>query len=66
VDLGWAPKKPCRRITPQQRQKAIKLKEDLTSWGAERIKRDYGLWKVSEKSLRRIWREEGLLKRKKH
>jgi len=34
------------------------------SWGAARIKRDHRL-KLSERALRRIWREAGLLRRKR-
>ena len=63
-DHSRAPKKPFRRITPQQRKQAVDLKKQLPSWGAKRIKRDYEL-KISDKALRRIWREEGLLKRKR-
>ena len=66
-DQSRAPKNPARRISPQQRQRAIALKRLLRSWGAQRIKRDYGL-ALSEKALRKIWREKNLLrrKRKKH
>ncbi len=62
-----APKKPHVCITPQQRQEVIDLKKKLPSFGAERIKKNYGLC-LSEKAIRRIFREEGLLKtkRKKH
>lgn len=59
-----APKRPARGITPAQRKKAIRLKKDLPSWGAARIKRQYGLT-LSEKALRKIWRQEGLLKKKR-
>ena len=54
-DHSRAPKKPFRRITPQQRKQAVDLKKELPSWGAKRIKRDYEL-KISDKALRRIWR----------
>ena len=62
-----APKHPARRITPAQRRRAIQLKKELPAWGAARIKRLYGL-RLSEKALRRIWQQEGLLqkKRRKH
>ncbi len=62
-----APKNPARKITPSQRQKAIELKRRLPSFGAERIKRDFSLT-ISVKAIRRIWRQEGLIrvKRKKH
>lgn len=66
-DQSRAPKKPARKIPAAQRKKAIELKRRLPSFGAERIKRDFGL-NISVKAIRRIWREEGLLKRrrKKH
>jgi len=62
--LSRAPKHPARRITEAQRREAIKLKKKLPSWGARRIKRDFGL-ALSEKALCRIWRQEGLLKKKR-
>ena len=43
------------------------MKRKLKSWGALRIKREFNLF-VSEKAIRKIWKEEGLLKkrRRKH
>ncbi len=63
-DQSRAPKSPKCKIPPSQRKKAIEFKKKLKSFGAERIKRDYGLT-ISEKAIRRIWKEEGLLKRKR-
>jgi transposase len=62
-----APKNPAMRITASQRKKAIELKNQLPSWGAERIKRDFDL-QISEKAIRKIWQQEGLVrkKRRKH
>jgi transposase len=59
-----APKNPFKRITPGQQRKVIKLKEDLPSWGAARIKRYFNLT-LSVKAIRRIWKQEGLLRRKR-
>jgi len=66
-ELSRAPKNPYRKIGPEQRQQVIKLKHQLPSWGAQRMKRDFDLT-ISEKAIRRIWRQEGLLrkKRRKH
>ena len=66
-DQSRAPKHPRLGIPPHQRQRAIQLKNDLRSFGAQRIKRDYDLT-ISEKAIRKIWHQEGLLKikRKKH
>ena len=66
-DQSRAPKRPHTYITEGQRQKVIELKKMLRSFGAERIKQDFRLT-LSDKTIRRIWREEGLLKkkRKKH
>jgi transposase len=66
-DQSKAPKTPKVYISEQQRQEVIKLKKMLPSFGAERIKRNFGL-KISEKTIRRIWRQAGLLKtkRRKH
>ena len=52
------------KIDPQQRARAIELKRQLKSWGAERIRRDFDLT-LSEKTIRKIWRQENLLKKKR-
>lgn len=64
TELSRAPKKPFKRIPPAQRKWAIDLKLRLSSWGAARIKRNYSL-SISEKAIRKIWREENLMKRKR-
>jgi transposase len=64
TDRSRAPLHPRQGITPAQRRRAISLKRRLPSWGAARMKRDFSL-ALSEKALRRIWREEGLVKRKR-
>ena len=63
-DQSKAPKNKKSGINPDQRQKAIQLKRKLKSWGAQRIKRDFSLT-ISDKAIRKIWKEEGLLKRKR-
>jgi transposase len=63
-DRSRTPWHPRQGITAEQRRRALSLKRRLPSWGAERMKRDFSL-SLSEKALRRIWREEGLLKRKR-
>ncbi len=62
-----APKNPSTRITKAQRNKVIELKKKMPSFGAKRLKRYYNLT-LSDKAIRKIWKEEGLLKkkRKKH
>jgi len=66
-DQSKAPQSKGSGINPDQRQKAIELKRKLKSWGALRIKREFNLI-ISEKAIRKIWKEEGLLKkrRRKH
>ncbi|MCA1613861.1 MAG: helix-turn-helix domain-containing protein [Acidobacteria bacterium] len=64
ADHSRAPIHPRQGITERQRRQAVRLKLRLPSWGAARMKRDFSL-ALSEKALRRIWREEGLLKRKR-
>jgi len=59
-----APGNPARRISEKQREQVIKLKKQLPSWGAERIKRDFQLF-LSEKAIRKIWSQQGLLRRKR-
>ncbi|MGZ6203175.1 MAG: helix-turn-helix domain-containing protein [Thermodesulfobacteriota bacterium] len=63
-DQSRAPKHPRQPIPLHQRQYAIELKVQLRSFGAQRIKRDYDLT-ISEKAIRKIWHQEGLLKRKR-
>jgi transposase len=63
-DQSKAPKSQHSKIDPWQRQKAIKLKKQLKSWGAERIKRQFDLT-ISAKAIRKIWHEQGLLKKKR-
>ena len=64
ADHSRAPHHPRQGITQGQRRQAVRLKRKLPSWGASRMKRDFSL-ALSEKALRRIWQEEGLLKRKR-
>jgi len=52
------------KIDPEQRRKAIRLKKKLKSWGALRVKREFEL-KISEKAILKIWKEEGLMKKKR-
>lgn len=59
-----APKNRCRKISSEERERAIKLKKELPSFGSVRIKRDYD-FSISEKAIRGIWRSEGLLKKKR-
>jgi transposase len=63
-DRSRAPLHPAQKITAQQRSQALELKRQLPSWGAARIKRDHAL-RLSERALRRLWREAGLLRRKR-
>lgn len=64
ADRSRAPLHPRQGITPAQRRRAVWLKRRLPSWGAARLKRDFSLV-LSEKALRSIWREQGLLKKKR-
>lgn len=61
-ELSRAPKNSPNTILPDIRQRVIDIKRKLPSWGAERTKRDYDI-PISEKAIRRIWTQEGLLKR---
>ncbi|MFN3476063.1 MAG: hypothetical protein ACK4Z6_00700 [Candidatus Methylomirabilales bacterium] len=53
-----------RREGPEQRHRAITLKRQRPSWGAARIKRTFAL-PLSDKALRKIWHQEGLMKQKR-
>ena len=64
ADRSCAPHHPRHGITTRARAQAMTLKQKLPSWGAARIKRDFSL-ALSTKALCRIWRAEGLLKRKR-
>ena len=66
-ELSRTPKNPPRQVTPAKRREVIKLKKQYRSFGAERVRRDFNL-PVCAKTARKIWRQEGLLgkKRRKH
>jgi transposase len=63
-DRSRAPKAPARRLPEEACERALELKRRLPSWGAARIKRDFDL-PLSDKAIRRCWRDAGLLKRKR-
>jgi len=63
-DRRKGPNSKRSKIDPKQKAKAIELKKKLKSWGAERIRREFDLT-ISEKAIRKIWREGKLLKRKR-
>ncbi len=63
-DQSKAPRSQKCRIPEDQRQKAIELKKKLKNIGAGWIKREFGL-SISEKAIRKIWKAEGLLRRKR-
>ena len=52
------------KIKPELEKHIIKLKKDLPSWGAERLKRDFEL-PCSAKPIARVYREQGLTRRRK-
>ncbi len=64
ADRSRAPKNPKRYITETQRKKAIRLKKKYKGFGAKRLCEMFDLG-CSEKAVRKIWREKGLLKRKR-
>ena len=63
-DQSKAPKNPAVFITEEQKQEVIKLKKQHPSWGARRMKEIYGL-SISDKAIRKIWKQEGLIRKKK-
>jgi len=63
-DQSRTPHHPHRFISRNMRTRVIQLKQKLKSWGAQRIREQYGLH-ISEKAIRKIWREEGLIKKKR-
>ena len=64
TDQSKAPKNPHRHIKDQQRQQVIELKKRYPSFGAQRIKDNFSL-PISVKAIRKIWHEEGLVKKKR-
>ena len=63
-ELSKAPKNCKRRIPEKQREKAIEIKRNIKTIGARRAKAMFNL-SISDKAILKIWREEGLLKRKR-
>lgn len=66
-DHSRAPIHPKRTLDPQELQRAVDLKQRFVTFGAKRLKRQFAL-AISEKAIRKIWHEHGLLKtvRKKY
>jgi transposase len=48
------------KIPVDQKEKAIRLKKTNMSWGALKIKKYYKL-NISDKAIRKIWKDEGLM-----
>lgn len=67
ADQSKAPKNPPRPLDANACELAIAIKRKLLTFGAARIKRDFKL-PLSEKTIRKLWRHHGLLKkvRRKH
>ena len=63
-DRSRAPKNPHNSVSQYRREKTIALKKKFKKFGAERLRRDFGL-PVCPPTARKIWREEGLLKRRR-
>ena len=63
-ELSRAPHQPHRFVSAALRKRVIQLKRKLKPWGAQRIRDQYEL-DISEKTIRKIWREEGLIKKKR-
>ena len=63
-DQSHTPKSKKSKIDLGQREKAIELKRKLKSWGAARVKHEFDL-SISEKAIRRIWKEKNLMKKKR-
>ena len=64
VEHSRAPKNPHRYITEKQREQVIDLKKQYPSFGAQRIKDNFNL-PISVKAIRKIWHQEGLVKKKR-
>ncbi len=63
-DRSRAPRNPANRVSEHRRRLAVDLKKRFPSFGAERLRRDFGL-SVCPATARKIWRDEGLLKRRR-
>jgi transposase len=64
-DRSRAPRNPANKVSRQKRNKVVSYKKGpLKSFGAERLRREHGL-PVCPKTARKIWREEGLVKKKR-
>jgi transposase len=64
ADHSRAPKNPKRYITGAQRKKIIMVKKKYKGFGAERLRDIFDLG-CSDKAIRKVLREEGILKRKR-
>ncbi len=63
-DASRAPKCRPNKLSPEDEREIMELREKFPRWGANRIKAQFGL-RFSTKTIYRVWREAGLLKKPK-
>jgi transposase len=59
-----APHHPPRRTPPELEQRVVELRRTLFTFGSRRLIREFDL-PISPRALERIWREHGLLRKRK-
>lgn len=63
-DLSRSPHSCPHKISADVEQRIVSLKKKLSTWGAERLKRDFKL-SCSEKAIRRVYKEYGLIRKRR-
>jgi len=63
-DASRAPKRRPNKLSPEDERMIIELREKFPRWGANRLKAQFGL-EFSTKTIYRVLREAGLLKKRK-
>jgi len=64
IDRRSLPYHRASKIPHYEYEKAVRIKKILTTWGALRVKQNFGL-NISDKAIRKIWRKEKLIKPRK-
>ena len=63
-ELSRAPRSCPHKITGELAQRVVKLRRRLPTFGAQRLKREWDL-PLSHVAMQRIWREQGLIKKRR-
>ncbi len=64
LEQSRAPRRQPRKTPPQVEQQVVELRQQLPTFGARRLIREFAL-PLSHRALERIWRSHGLMKKRR-